>query len=380
MSRHHAVRWHHPAALLCAVLVTACGSGGDAPTDAATPPRDAAQSADTANASDASQTVDSGLGADAAPDAASPCPPGGCPPRRVTLFGGLLSDATDEMWSWDGTAWSQLRPPVRPSARYAPGMAFDEARHRLVLFGGLPSLRVSSDPQDDTWEWDGTAWTERSPAQRPVGVVGSLAYDRARRVTVLFGTRWPPAVGSSTWEWDGASWRERTPTLQPPPRSSGALAYDAARRVVVLFGGVGESTTGVRELDDTWEWDGVTWVERAVMRRPDARSGHAMAYDTARRRVVLFGGVTRFPGVDTRHGDTWEWDGAAWTMVSLLSAVSGRHGHAMVYDEARARTVLFGGQDTFSPRADTWEFNGADWGQVNVPGGPSPRVVHGLAY
>ena len=40
-----------------------------------------------------------------------------------------------------------------------------------------------------------------------------------------------------------------------------------------------------------------------------ARSGHAMAYDPARGRVVLFGGS----GTGRGHGfeDTWEWDGAS---------------------------------------------------------------------
>jgi hypothetical protein len=33
-----------------------------------------------------------------------------------------------------------------------------------VLFGGLPRV---GDALDDTWEWDGTTWTQRSPETRP---------------------------------------------------------------------------------------------------------------------------------------------------------------------------------------------------------------------
>lgn len=64
-------------------------------------------------------------------------------------------------------------------------------------------------------------------------------------------------------------------------RSSHAMAYDSARGRVVLFGGQGSS--------DTWEWDGNDWTLRSPNNSPPARSRHAMAYDSARQHVVLFG-------------------------------------------------------------------------------------------
>ena len=45
-----------------------------------------------------------------------------------------------------------------PNARFGSAMAFDEARGRTVLFGGLLADRT---PLDDTWEWDGTDWVQR---------------------------------------------------------------------------------------------------------------------------------------------------------------------------------------------------------------------------
>src|SRR4030095_15007897 len=43
-------------------------------------------------------------------------------------------------------------------------------------------------------------------------------------------------------------------------------------------------------LDDTWQWDGMAWVEHALDPRPTARYGDAMAYDAARGRIVVVGG------------------------------------------------------------------------------------------
>ena len=42
---------------------------------------------------------------------------------------------------------------------------------------------------------------------------------------------------------------------------------------------------------------------------PSPRYDAGMAYDAARGQVVLFGGQDAF----SFFGDTWTWDGAAWT-------------------------------------------------------------------
>ena len=78
--------------------------------------------------------------------------------------------------------------------------------------------------------------------------------------------------------------------------------------------------------------DAPVWTERT-----HPRDSHAMAYDSARGVVVLFGGQH-----DVRKGDTWEWDGAVWTLRATTGP-SPRYGHAMAYDSARGVVVLFGG-------------------------------------
>src|SRR5437868_5501888 len=86
--------------------------------------------------------------------------------------------------------------------------------------------------------------------------------------------------------------------LQPSPRWEHAMAYDAARGVTVLFGGSGGGYN-----DETWEWNGTTWNQRAVP-GPSPRAGHTMAYDAARGVTVLFGGYNG----SAYNGETWEWN------------------------------------------------------------------------
>jgi hypothetical protein len=148
------------------------------------------------------------------------------------------------------------------------------------------------------------------------------------------------------------------------------MAYDSARDVTVLFGGTDNSS----HLGDTWEWDGNAWTLRSSS-GPTERAGHAMAYDSARGVTVLFGGLDVFYN---EFGDTWEWDGSAWTLQSN-SGPSPRFSPAMAYDSARDVTVLFGGWDDIVNVGDTWEWDGSAW-TLRSNSGPSPREHHAMAY
>src|SRR6185436_8982026 len=103
-----------------------------------------------------------------------------------------------------------------------------------------------------------------------------------------------------TWEWDGTDWTERT-TPGPPARVGAAMEYDGTRRVVVLHGGF----AGGDSLEDTWEWDGTAWTERVLEPHPPKRGSHAMVYDARRGRLVMFGGIDYTPTTGMRYADTW---------------------------------------------------------------------------
>ncbi len=128
------------------------------------------------------------------------------------------------------------------------------------------------------------------------------------------------------------------------------MAYDAARGVTVMFGGVAPGGL----LGDTWEWDGKAWTQ-VMIPGPQARYGHAMAYDADRQRTVLFGGQNGPAFGQGVLGDTWEYDGTAWTQVQPAASPSPRTFVKMVYDAPRRRMVLFGGYNGTQMVNDTWE-------------------------
>ncbi len=289
--------------------------------------------------------------------------------RCVLLFGGDgISGPLQDTWEWNGDVWRPRNTPVSPPARETPGMAYDSERGRMVLAGGGGLA--------DTWEWDGNAWHDRSAtAIPPARVAPGLVYDAKRGRVVLFGGLGSTGPLADTWEWDGRAWVEKTPAESPPGRGYHAMAYDSGRGRVVLFGGWGSSGP----LADTWEWNGIAWMDRTAAVGPTSRYGHAMAYDSGQDRVVVFGGC-REDGECRPLADTWEWDGSTWTLMAPVSIPPTRAFHAMAYDGARRRVVLFAGMTESEYLGDTWEWDGSNWLEMTPDTSPYRRAGHAMAY
>ena len=263
---------------------------------------------------------------------------------RTICFGGSNSNGGanpfGDTWEWDGSTWSQVNT-VGPSARSGHAMAFDSARSRVVLNGGWNVVDLR-----DTWEWDGIGWSQVA-ALGPAGRdLHAMAYDPQRGVTVIFGGQDHGTSGcySDTWEWDGVNWTHVT-NLGPYPRCGHAMTFDSGLGRVILHGG----TDGSNDYSDTWTFDGISWVNGGSI-GPPARTGHAIAYDVAAGRTVLFGGRTTS---GTPFGDTWEYRSGVWRQLPV-SAPPARSGHTMAYDSLRGTAVMFGGQSN-GYLGDTWE-------------------------
>jgi hypothetical protein len=199
-----------------------------------------------------------------------------------------------------------------------------------------------------------------------------MAHDSLRGVTVLYsgGT----VAIDDMWLFDGTSWTRQFPAVRPVLRSNHAMVYDTVRDRIVLFGGMGFGVPFGR-VQDTWEWDGSQWLRRIPLHAPPARSGHGMVYDLARQRTVLFGGE----GDTVMLTDTWEWNGEDWSQAAPAHAPPTHSGFAMAFDAARQRTVLFGGW-YLGGIDETWEWDGVDWLQRTPAVAPPPRIGGAMAY
>ncbi len=200
--------------------------------------------------------------------------------------------------------WLQLNPKTAPSPRSGAAMAYDAARRTTVLFGGSNYAR-------DTWAWDGNNWTRLSPPQSPSERFGaSLAYHPPTKNLVLFGgSNAKLGFLGDTWFWDGQIWTPH-PTGGPPEREGASMAFDPITGSIILFGGRDES--GPRS--DTWGWNGKSWRDLSPSFSFQL-SFAGFAYSVAIGKLVLFGGYGGMAEPD--NGNTLAWDGSNWSRLQM---------------------------------------------------------------
>jgi hypothetical protein len=215
---------------------------------------------------------------------------------------------------------------------------------------------------------------------------GHLLYDEAGRRLLMVGahrlSNQPEHV--QLWEWKDREWRLLDTVLSPTMRTLTGTAYDSRRKRIVLFGGLGNK--GLADpRSDTWEWDGKRWIDVSDT-AIGSRDHHSMVFDEERRRTVMFGGVasrvTPEGTVREHPAETWEWDGRRWARVSTTGPAA-RGGAAMIYDRARKIVVMFGGislvPGVTGRFSDTWTWDGHTWRKVSESG-PSGRNGAAIAF
>ncbi|HEV2279211.1 MAG TPA: choice-of-anchor D domain-containing protein [Acidobacteriaceae bacterium] len=282
---------------------------------------------------------------------------------QAVLFGGTSGAIfLNDTWLWNGTAWTLANPALSPSIRSAFAMTYDAAHGNVVLFGGRPA---ASGAMSDTWLWNGTIWTQATPGTiPPARSNNAMVYDAARGNVVMFGGLVGGLGANDTWIWNGSNWIQMFPAASPTPRSDYGMAYDAVHHNVVLFGG---SDQFGNNLNDTWIWNGTTWTQMSPGTSPTPRYGQRMTWDDALGQVVLFGGTDNV----SYFGDTWSWNGASWIQRTGSSSPVQREALAMAYDAAQSQVLIFGGYNG-GFLGDTWEWSTPqNFGNVSVcPSGP----------
>ena len=274
--------------------------------------------------------------------------------------------------------WNQAAPATSPSARSGHGVCYDSTNNRALLFGGSAGFSTSN----ETWSFDGATWSQLSPTNSPTGKTGmELVHDPIRGVTVMYGSMSTSFFGGpsvdQTWEFDGTTWTQVFPVTTPGGLGNYGACYDLVRQRVVVYGGSANSFFPIAE-SGTWEFDGTNWTQIQAATNPGPLERPSMCFHTGLGKTVLFGGIDpQIGGTDT----TWTYDGTTWTAVNVVGAKpSARTGAEMAYDSIRGVCVLSGGLDpmTGQPIVDTWEFNGATWAQR--PSVTSGRYGHSMAY
>lgn len=313
--------------------------------------------------------------------------------RRMVVHGGkgIAEDPRSDVWALsldDPIEWTQIAPSGSGPERWQAASTYDPANHRMLVFGGQGLSAGPGSPlaaKDDTWSFslDTGQWTA-VPAGTGPGARWHAqgATDDAGRF-VIYGGFGPQrlndvwALGSSS----GSQWSLlHADGAMLDARRDAVLAFDPVRRRAILTGG----TTANGVSFQTWvtSSDGLRYEPLSTFNQGLAyRSGGAGVWDSARGRLLVFGGASGAPSKDVVALDpaTNVWTTVA---VSLTPQPSARQWASGAYDAARDRALFFAGYPLANARNQVWALSlaGSPSWTLLAPGGTAPTQRYGHSF
>ncbi|MCP5097707.1 MAG: hypothetical protein GY943_19340 [Chloroflexi bacterium] len=279
--------------------------------------------------------------------------------QKIVLFGGSqaiskeegLFNRLDDTWEYDGTTWTQIETKHAPESTYVSTMIYHDAEEKVIAFGGPNEF-------PDPWQYDSQDW-QQIDAEVPLMPESAVYYPKTGDVIAPYQC-WQKCDTNfyMTWHFDGKMWYEGDEIFPygetgQDPFFVPQIVYDSHRDVVVFQ----------IQWPWTFEFDGLTWTlihgkDDVEGNLPPLSPSFNMVYDSHREVVVLYGKVS---GESIYR--TWEYDGENWQEIVLEINPPPRLWSAMAFDEARGVTVLFGGEWEDRELNDTWEYDGTTWVQ-----------------
>jgi len=186
-------------------------------------------------------------------------------------------------------------------------------------------------------------------------------------------------LGVTSLQAQDGFWTQLTPTGSLPTACGYPSAvYDSARDRILVFGGVVWATS----FNDVWALSlggSPQWTQLAPSGPlPNTRHNHAAIYDPVRDRMIIFGGGRYHEGP---WNDVWALSlggSPHWTqLVPTGVPPDARAGFNAIYDPLRDRMLIFGGGGAAGAYNDVWALSlgpTPEWTELTPSGTPpSPR-------
>lgn len=301
---------------------------------------------------------------------------------RTVLFGGF-TDAKErnglpifrnDTWVWKNDTWTRLETANAPSPRYGSAIAYDSDRDRIVLFGGVAykADNKTTESIHDTWEFDGTNWTQVAAT----GVISAgspqMAYDPSRKQLVLVGVNTSAATAMFLYNAETKTWAAPTPAPEKLPTcaAEGTIIYQKHVQKIAYIGGLCATNTPTAE--EVWEWNGTNWV-KATVTLNDKATGMGITYDSALNRTLMFGGITY--GATAPRSTLQAYANGLFTFVGSTLRPRPRSLGVFGTDSTNGTAYLFGGLNEYGSgyTSDFWRYSGdGQWNPIIITGDGAP--------
>lgn len=261
-------------------------------------------------------------------------------------YANYLDFPQNDVWKWDGIQWQAIKASG-PDSRCGNAAALDKKSGNVVTFGGWGKGGPATDTRNDVWQFDGKGWRS----------IPTSFIDRHDHVKMVYADHLEAFVvyggfNSKSQTFDSTTWLLKNGNFialhlaGPGARGNAAFAYDSHRKKVVLFGGKGYNIPA-----DLWEFDGRAWKQIPV-HDIGMTTGMEMTYSDDMKMVIVHG-----------HTGTWAWNGS--NMKKIAGGGPDGSNIAFAYDPKRKVLVAYGGYNSDNSISSAlWELKDGVWKNI----------------
>ncbi len=302
---------------------------------------------------------------------------------RMIIFGGKNQSTTlQDLWvlsNASGAAgnpdWNAPNVSSPPPMRASHTAVYNKQSNKMIVFAGSGSTDGTTLLRQDLWSLSNADASISTPTWLPISPTGQLpsnrwghaaVYDEQEDIMIVFGgAQTGQAIFNDVWVLERATeqftsnWRQISmpATGGPSARCCMAVGYDSANRRMIIFGGSGFGQSGPTQLGDLWTltfnetFQTATWTEVTPSggTAPSARCCAASFWDGS--KLLLFGGGTFNNSSDDKIY-------ALVLQSSTFATADGPAGGppARTFPTAvpAGHFLLFGGTESFTPLSDLW--------------------------
>ncbi len=281
----------------------------------------------------------------------------------TTLYVGLGNAIGDaEVWSWNGTTWSQIGGDGLNSgwADQTYEAVYSLTTDGTNIYAGLGSTAGDA----EVWRFNGSSWTKiggdalnSSWAVNTFEGVYSMNYFNG----TLYAGLGASANDAEVWSWNGTIWAKiGGDSLNSGWTTNFEYVYQMANDGTNLFVGLG-LTAGDAEV---WSWNGTIWA------RIGGDGVNSSWADTTFEYILsmLYQGSTLYVGLGTTAGDAdlWSYTSGTWTQIGGDALNSGwaASTYEGVYSLRGDGTNVYAGLGATAGDNEVWSWNGSTWTKI----------------
>ncbi len=287
-----------------------------------------------------------------------------------TLYAGLGSSTGDaEVWSCDTSTscatWTKIGGDGINSG-WAVN-TYEDVTSMTVMSGTLYVGLGTTANDAEVWRWNGSAWTKIGGDSINSGWTTNYesVYSLTNDGTNVYAGLGLTAGDAEVWKWNGSAWSK---IGGDAVNSSWAdVTYEEVISMRYfggnLYAGIG-LTAGDAEV---WSWNGTTWTK--IGGDTLNSSWDSVSYEGV--YSLADDGTNLYAGLGSTAGDNevWKWNGSAWSKIGGDAVNSGfTNTHTIVQSLVYANSTLYAGLQATANNSEVWSFNGTSWTRIGGGG------------